>query len=798
MNCGLNLKQTVDKPTINGKTLDICISNLSRYYNSPIIVPPVGPDDPTKGKLSDHWVPVSTPHTDRYNPPHRTWKLHTYRPLPDSNVRKFGQWITGEEWDIIEDNLCPTEQSARLEKLLQDKLNEYCPENTIKIGSQDKVWITAELKNIHRRRQRAYQSGKSEKYKSLAKEFETKYKLEAKKYIVKNVENLRECDPGKAYSTLKKMGAQPGDCTDSGAFTLPNHSHLTNQQSAEEISVHFAEISKEFPPLNISLLPLRVQTKLISDLSCPPEVTEDEVLEKIKAAKKPKSGVPGDLPRVINKEFSVELATPLCRIINSIAKSSVWPSHWKMEYVTPIGKIPSPETEDDLRPISLTPFFSKVTEHFVVMWLLKYIEHLIDFRQYGGMKGNSVCHYLIEFVNFILSNQESTSSTAVLACMIDFSKAFNRQNHNIVISKLSDMGVPAWLLKLVMAFLSDRSMVVRYKGATSSPKNLPGGGPQGTLLGLLLFLVLINDAGFKEQTNNVGEMITERRNFKAANEIHLKYVDDLTIAESIKLKDSCVTVPDRPQPDMFHARTGHALIQGSSRVFKQINEVKEYAQINDMKINTKKTKFMLFNNCSSIDFMPSMTLEPDEEIQLVEEMKILGVVVSSDMKWSANTANMTKKAFSRVWIIRRLKSLGTEKYDLLDVYIKQVRSILEFAVPVWHTNLTLTDKANLERVQKTVLHVILGDNYHDYKHALRMANLESLEERRIHLCEKFAYKAVKHQKHTNWFKANSKVTKTRQVQPTLCPVISRTIRFQKSPISYLTDLLNTKFEKKKA
>ena len=76
----------------------------------------------------------------------------------------------------------------------------------------------------------------------------------------------------------------------------------------------------------------------------------------------------------------------------------------------------------------------------------------------------------------------------------------------------------------------------------------------------------------------------------------------------------------------------------------------------------------------------------------------MGVVLSSDMKWDANTANMTTKAYSRVWMLRRLKTLGTEKSDLFDVYIKQVGSILEFAVPVWQPSLTLADKANLERV----------------------------------------------------------------------------------------------------
>ena len=109
-----------------------------------------------------------------------------------------------------------------------------------------------------------------------------------------------------------------------------------------------------------------------------------------------------------------------------------------------------PESEDDLRPISLTSFFSKVTEHFVVMWLMSFIKNKIDFRQYGGLKGNSITHYLIEFINFILSCQDSDDQTAIIAVMVDFSKAFNRQNHNLLITKLSDMGVPAWLLKVVI------------------------------------------------------------------------------------------------------------------------------------------------------------------------------------------------------------------------------------------------------------------------------------------------------------------------------------------------------------
>ena len=77
---------------------------------------------------------------------------------------------------------------------------------------------------------------------------------------------------------------------------------------------------------------------------------------------------------------------------------------------------------------------------------MKFIGEKLDPKQFGGLKGNSISHYMIELIHFILYNQDYSLPIAVLACAIDFSKAFNRQNHNILVTMLSDMGVLRWIL----------------------------------------------------------------------------------------------------------------------------------------------------------------------------------------------------------------------------------------------------------------------------------------------------------------------------------------------------------------
>ena len=134
--------------------------------------------------------------------------------------------------------------------------------------------------------------------------------------------------------------------------------------------------------------------------------------------------------------------------------------------------------------------------------------------------------------------------------------------------------------------------------------------------------------------------------------------------------------------------------------------------------------------------------------------------------------------------------MGAPLTALREIYVKQVRCILELAVPVWNGGITIHETIQLERVQKCAFHIILGKNYVSYSQALEVLNLESLEDRRHNLSLKFALKAEKNSKFKSWFKVNPKFCNSRTKQPKYIPIHAQHSRLEKSPIGYLTQLLN--------
>ena len=152
-----------------------------------------------------------------------------------------------------------------------------------------------------------------------------------------------------------------------------------------------------------------------------------------------------------------------------------------------------------------------------------------------------------------------------------------------------------------------------------------------------------------------------------------------------------------------------------------------------MKVNTSKTKVMKFNRSLYSDFPLEISFSDNNMLEEVSVYKLLGVMVSSNLKWHENTNYICNKAKKKVWLLRNMKKSGLSQNELIDAYKKEVRSLLELAVPVWHSGLTKEQSQQIERIQKISLAAILGQKYTSYGKALKLCDLSMLSDRRIQL-----------------------------------------------------------------
>ena len=151
-----------------------------------------------------------------------------------------------------------------------------------------------------------------------------------------------------------------------------------------------------------------------------------------------------------------------------------------------------------------------------------------------------------------------------------------------VIIRLSDWGVPGWLLKILISYLTERTMVLKYDGAVSDPQSLPGGCGQGSLLGGIMFIVELSDAGMPvpEQMERPGtyDVISLDSPMPAVTqrEVRLKYVDDQTQGEVLRLDRVLDLNADTSGPRLYKDRHGHVLPTHRSILQTRLNEIHQY------------------------------------------------------------------------------------------------------------------------------------------------------------------------------------------------------------------------------
>ena len=400
----------------------------------------------------------------------------------------------------------------------------------------------------------------------------------------------------------------------------------------------------------------------------------------------------------------------------------------------------------------------------------------IDQSQYGNEKGLSIQHYLVKMVHKILTILDTNNEHqkhAVLTQLVDWSKAFDRQDHKLGVQSFIKNGVRPTLIPLLVSYFQDRKMIVKWHGLKSTTRDLLGSGPQGCTFGLLEYKSNSND--------NVNHVPMDMR---------FKFVDDLSVLEKLNLFLLGLS--------SYNFRNHVASDIGTNQKFlpnchiqsqDYLDQIQTWTNQNKMKLNVDKSKVMIFNFTEESQFATRLYLE-NTLLDTITETKLLGSIVQSDLKWSKNTEMIVKKGYQRMIILHKLYAFNVADCDLVNIYNLYIRSILEQNCQVWHYAITQEEISDLERVQKVATKIILQDRYTDYEQALISLNLEPLYARRGRLCLKFAKKCLKHPNTRDMFPLNSNLDQQLRVNQKYHVQFASTSRLRDSAIPQLQRALN--------
>ena len=398
---------------------------------------------------------------------------------------------------------------------------------------------------------------------------------------------------------------------------------------------------------------------------------------------------PDGFPAILLKKCSAALAPPLARIWKASFESGEIPAVCKSATITPIHKGKSRAVAKNYRPVALTSHlikvFEKVARHHIVEFMKEHT--LFNNSQHGFRGGRSCLSQLLNHFDKITSELEKGNGVDVV--YLDFAKAFDKLDHSVTLEKLKSLGIKEHLGRWIGTFLTNRTQSVVINGYKSAPKPVISGVPQGSVLGPLLFLVLIGDI-----------------DREVADAFLSSFADDTRVGKDIA------------------SSTDTTLLQ------HDLDAIYKWSEDNNMMFNSDKFELMRYTTKASkeIQSETSYLSNDGSTIQEKEHVRDLGVTMSNDATFTNHINDRCELVKSKVaWILRTFKS--RHRTPMMTLWKTLVICHLDYCSQLWSPSTTGTIQC-LELLQKAFTTRIAGMSGLSYWDQLAQLNLFSLERRR--------------------------------------------------------------------
>ena len=286
---------------------------------------------------------------------------------------------------------------------------------------------------------------------------------------------------------------------------------------------------------------------------------------------------------------------------------------------------------------------------------------IISQKQAAYLKGDSTVSQLLYLVHKI--RLQWTKGNITHGVFLDVQAAFDKVWHKGLLAKLDQINIISKVHDLFTSYLSNRKQVVVVDGVKSEVRPVFAGVPQGSRLGPLLFIIYINDVA-----ENIESDI-------------LIFADDTSLLAS-----------------------GKSTLDTSKILNRDLEKISVWSSKWKVSFNADKSKQVVFSKYNH-NHSPLLILN-HKSICKVDTHKHLGLYLSYNLDWSVHIYNVCLKANRKLAVLRRVKLLKRQTLDIL--YKLTVRSVIDYALPVYYHSLKVTEKILLDKIQYTAGKLVTG------------------------------------------------------------------------------------------
>lgn len=439
---------------------------------------------------------------------------------------------------------------------------------------------------------------------------------------------------------------------------LKNGKILTDEQCAEEFAGYFFSVYRT----NKALLDV---DKAVTDAGCHngaarvalTELHLGEVTKALQQLKPKRSVGPDGIPPFIFRDCQSVMAEPLCYLFNQCLKTSTFPEVWKVTRVIPVPKGAESSNIEGYRPVAVLSTPAKVLESAIYKNVMRQVSGQLSEAQHGFRPNRSTTSNLLSHMANLLPIIDRGGQ--VDAAYFDFKKAFDLVDNDVLLSKLAGVGFTPHLLTFFASYMRSRKQFVEYAGFISEPYCTLSGVSQGSNLGPLEFLLMIND---------LPAVVQDAR--------CLLFADDLKLSLTIETPDDCF------------------------KLQRDIDRVVTWSKNNSLQFNTSKCATITFSRLQNpivhnyvVDGVPMVR---------VDKVRDLGVSIPSTLKFKEHITGICQKAYRNLGLILRMARGLTNINAVKVLYNALVRSKLESNSIIWAPH-EVKYNLMLERVQNKFL-----------------------------------------------------------------------------------------------